>query len=116
LNHPEGTPHRRYKPIKIFGWLLVPEFIPTKASSVHLMLIHQNDDTQVFFSEIKKRLPRPDLYDAFKLKNIEETKFAGFEAILDCSNLPEGVYKLILLQEHEGEWSMSATPNILELI
>jgi hypothetical protein len=116
LNHPESAPHRRYKPIKIFGWLLVPEFIPTKAPSVHLMLIDQNDETQVFFSEIKKRLPRPDLYDAFKLKNIEETKFAGFEAILDCSNLPEGVYKLILLQEHEGEWSMSATPNILELI
>ena len=50
------------------------------------------------------------------LKNVEETKFAGFEGMLDCSNLPEGSYTLILLQENEGVWSMSTTTNVLELI
>lgn len=116
LNHPEGVPHRRYKPIKIFGWLLVPDFVPVKPPLVHLMLVDKNDATLVYFAELKKRLPRPDLYDAFKLKNVEETKFAGFEGLLDCSNLPEGSYTLILLQENDGEWSMSTTPNVLELI
>jgi hypothetical protein len=116
LNHPEGVPHRRYKPIKIFGWLLVPDFVPVKPPLVHLMLVDKNDATLVYFAELKKRLPRPDLHDAFKLKNVEETKFAGFEGLLDCSNLPEGSYTLILLQENDGEWSMSTTPNVLELI
>ncbi|MBV5301597.1 MAG: glycoside hydrolase family 99-like domain-containing protein, partial [Methylococcales bacterium] len=116
LNHPEGVPFRRYKPLKIFGWMLIPDLVPIKPPSIYIMFVNQEDSSQVFFAEIKKRLPRPDLYDAFKLKSIEETKFAGFDAMLDCSNMSEGSYTLILLQEDKGEWSMSSTPNILKLV
>lgn len=101
--------------IYVKGWSVPLSLRHAPAAGQSYVLLHEPKIKRTFCAVIEQRMSRPDVRDTFRELDQALTLQSGFEVMFNISGVPNGQYRLAVLERDADALSLTFARTLLEV-